>query len=134
MLRQWFFNIRKYADEMLDGLDKLPKWNDHVKELQRGWIGRSQGANIKFNLVKASNTAEVLDATNVFTTRPDTIFGVSFIALAHDNPLVKPLLDQDKDNWIDQNAYERYLEQVRLQGWSAKNQSTDLSSDNDPGL
>ena len=50
----------------------------------------------------------------IFTTRPDTIFGVSFLALAHDSPQVKDLLNANPDNWIDQNAYERYLEQIRL--------------------
>jgi leucyl-tRNA synthetase len=50
----------------------------------------------------------------IFTTRPDTIFGVSFVALAHDSPKVKELLKVNADNWIDQNAYERYLEQIRL--------------------
>lgn len=50
----------------------------------------------------------------IFTTRPDTIFGVSFLALAHDSPQVKDLLNANADNWIDQNAYERYLEQIRL--------------------
>ena len=50
LLRQWFLNIRKYAEEMLTGLDGLDKWNDVVKEKQRGWIGKSTGANITFNL------------------------------------------------------------------------------------
>jgi leucyl-tRNA synthetase len=98
---------------MLADLDKLDKWNDHVKELQRGWIGRSYGANITFNLKIQSNSTEV--PLTIYTTRPDTIFGVSFVAIAHDSPKVKELLQADPDNWIDQNAYERYLEQVRLQ-------------------
>lgn len=86
LLRQWFLNIRKYAEEMLEGLDKLDKWNEVVKELQKGWIGKSIGANITFTLKK--NNKEEYPLT-IFTTRPDTIFGVSFVALSHENPLIK---------------------------------------------
>lgn len=102
LLNQWFLNIRKYADEMLDNLDDLPKWNDHVKELQRGWIGRSYGAQIDFQIRVYEGEKIVKEVPiRVFTTRPDTIFGVSFVALAHDSPKMKELLEANPENWID---------------------------------
>ena len=92
---------------MLDDLNHLDKWNETVKELQRGWIGKSHGAKITFTL-KTPNGDVPLE---IFTTRPDTIFGVSFMAIAHDNPLIKNLI---RGNRIDENGYERYLETVSL--------------------
>ena len=100
---------------MLDNLDHLGKWNDHVKELQRGWIGRSYGAQIEFTIRIYEGDKVIKEMPlKIFTTRPDTIFGVSFVALAHDSPTLKEFLSSNTDNWIDQNAYERYLEQIRL--------------------
>jgi len=111
LLNQWFLNIRKYADEMLEDLDKLEKWNSHVKELQKGWIGKSYGAKIDFKLrIYQGKDVAAEYLIQIFTTRPDTIFGVSFLALAHDSPKIKELLQSNQDNWIDQNAYERYIE------------------------
>ena len=100
---------------MLDDLNHMNGWNDHVKELQRGWIGRSYGAQIDFQIRVYEGDKVVQEMPiKIFTTRPDTIFGVSFVALAHDSSMVKELLKANFDNWIDQNAYERYLEQIRL--------------------
>ena len=79
-LNQWFLKIRNYADEMLVGLNHLDKWNEKVKEMQRGWIGKSVGVEIVFQVKDLSNGK--LSSLKVFTTRPDTIYGVTFIAIA----------------------------------------------------
>lgn len=69
---------------MLDDLNHLDKWNETVKESQRGWIGKSHGARVTFKL---NNLGSELPMT-VFTTRPDTLYGVTFVAIAHDSPFV----------------------------------------------
>ena len=81
-LSQWFFKITDYAEELLRDLDKLELWPDKVKTMQRNWIGKSTGAEIKF---KISKTDEYL---NIFTTRPDTIYGATFIAVSINHPIV----------------------------------------------
>jgi leucyl-tRNA synthetase len=78
---QWFLKITQYADELLDDLDKLPGWPDAVKTMQRNWIGRSQGLDIRFDV---EGKAEPL---TVFTTRPDTLMGVTYLAIAAEHPL-----------------------------------------------
>jgi len=82
-LSQWFFNITKLADELLSDLEKLDDWPDKVKLMQKNWIGKSYGCEINFKVSKSSYSI------NVFTTRPDTIFGASFLALSVDHPLCK---------------------------------------------
>ena len=82
-LSQWFFNITKFSNELLDDLDKLNGWPEKVKLMQKNWIGKSFGCEIKFEI---ENTETKI---NIFTTRPDTIFGASFIALSADHPLNK---------------------------------------------
>ena len=83
-LKQWFFRITAYADEILEATDALD-WTDMVKTMQKNWIGRSVGAEVEF-AVEGSD-----DIITVFTTRPDTLFGASFVALAPENPLAKQL-------------------------------------------
>jgi len=84
-LEQWFFRITNYADELLNDLDKLAGWPDKVLTMQRNWIGRSTGAEIDFPLVGREG------ALRVFTTRPDTIFGATFVSLAVEHPLATTL-------------------------------------------
>ncbi len=84
-LTQWFFKITDYAQTLLDDLDKLPGWPEKVKIMQRNWIGRSEGVELRFQL---EGSAE--DIT-VYTTRHDTIYGVSYLVLAPEHPLVKKL-------------------------------------------
>ncbi|HSH42264.1 MAG TPA: leucine--tRNA ligase [Arenicellales bacterium] len=79
---QWFLKITDYADELLDSLDDLPGWPDAVKTMQRNWIGRSEGVEVEFRIEGRDQSLEV------YTTRPDTIFGVTFMALAAEHPLV----------------------------------------------
>ena len=86
-LSQWFFKITDYAEELLNDLDKLILWPDKVKTMQKNWIGKSSGAEIKF---KISGSNEFL---NIFTTRPDTIYGATFIGVSINHPLVSKVLD-----------------------------------------
>lgn len=85
-LEQWFFRITKYADRLLDNLEKLEGWPEKVKTMQHNWIGRSEGATIRFPIVGTEKTLEV------FTTRPDTVFGVTFMVLAPEHPWVDELI------------------------------------------
>jgi leucyl-tRNA synthetase len=84
-LDQWFFRITQYADELLEAADRLTEWPEKVLTMQRNWIGRSEGARIKFPLEKAASVADTID---VFTTRIDTIYGATFLLLAPEHPLV----------------------------------------------
>jgi leucyl-tRNA synthetase len=88
LLAQWFLRITDYAQLLLDALDALPKWPDRVRAMQTQWLGRSEGAEFRFQL--AEPVAGITDIT-VFTTRPDTLFGASFIALAPEHPLAASL-------------------------------------------
>ena len=80
-MKQWVLKIREYADRLLEDLDELA-WPEHIKELQRNWIGRSEGAEITFKI--AGSDKEI----KVFTTRPDTLFGLSYVVIAPENSLV----------------------------------------------
>jgi leucyl-tRNA synthetase len=85
-LTQWFFKISKYSDELLAALDTLDRWPDKVRLMQRNWIGRSEGLLIRFAL-DAATTPKGASEIEVFTTRPDTLFGAKFVALSPDHPL-----------------------------------------------
>jgi leucyl-tRNA synthetase len=83
-LAQWFLKITDYAEDLLAGLNTLPRWPERVKLMQENWIGHSVGAEVTFPL--AAPIAEI-DSVTVYTTRPDTLFGMSFIAIAPEHPL-----------------------------------------------
>jgi leucyl-tRNA synthetase len=85
-LEQWFFKITDYADRLLDDLGLLPNWPEKVKLMQTNWIGRSHGVEVDFPVVGLDG-----EAISVFTTRPDTLFGVTFMVLAPEHPLVERL-------------------------------------------
>ncbi len=82
-LSQWFLKITDYAEDLLAGLESLPRWPERVKLMQANWIGRSEGAEVRFPL--ADGPGEI----TVYTTRPDTLFGMSFLAIAAEHPLAK---------------------------------------------
>ncbi len=84
-LNQWFFNITKFSSELLEGLESLDQWPNKVKVMQKNWIGKSFGAEIKFKIENSKN----IDSISCFTTRPDTLFGMSFLAVSVDHPLSK---------------------------------------------
>jgi leucyl-tRNA synthetase len=89
-LEQWFFRITAFSDDLLNALSGLDRWPEKVRLMQEKWIGRSEGARVHFRLTNRSDRLEV------FTTRPDTLFGASFIAIAPDHPLAQELAAKDR--------------------------------------
>jgi len=87
-MNQWVFKITKYAQELLDALDTLDRWPDKVRLMQRNWIGRSEGLLVRFALDPATTPASNSEL-KIFTTRPDTLFGAKFMAIAADHPLAQ---------------------------------------------
>jgi len=95
-LSQWFFNIKKFSQNLLDELEKLKNWPDKVKLMQKNWIGKSFGCEINFEIDEKNSKEKI----KVFTTRPDTIFGASFIALSIDHPISK--------NFENNNDFQKF--------------------------
>jgi len=91
-LNQWFFNITKFSNELLDSLGSLDQWPNKVKTMQKNWIGKSFGCEVNFEILSSKNIKEI----KCFTTRPDTLFGMSFLALSVDHPLSK-FYENDKE-------------------------------------
>jgi len=91
-LAQWFLKITDFADDLLEGLEALDQWPDKVRLMQENWIGRSRGLQFSFRLAEAVGAFESLE---VFTTRPDTIFGASFVAVAADHPIAQAVAASD---------------------------------------
>src|SRR6202522_4564736 len=88
-LSQWFFKITDFAEELLAGLDTLERWPEKVRLMQKNWIGKSEGLKFQFTLSDAGKL-------DVFTTRPDTLFGASFVALSPEHPLAQKLAKTDE--------------------------------------
>ncbi|HEY8515681.1 MAG TPA: leucine--tRNA ligase [Candidatus Binatia bacterium] len=101
-LEQWFFKITAYAERLLNDLDKLEGWPEKVKAMQRNWIGRSEGAEVEFGIAGRD------DRITVFTTRPDTLFGATFLVLAPEHPLVPELTTPE-----NRARVEEYVAQAR---------------------
>ncbi len=101
-LSQWFFNITKFSNELLDDLKNLSGWPEKVKLMQKNWIGKSYGCEIDFEIENSKKKI------NVFTTRPDTIFGASFIALSVDHPLNK--------EYQNKNDFKKFKEECNKTG------------------
>ena len=93
-MRQWMFKITDYAESLLDGLDGLD-WPESVKELQRNWIGRSEGARVNFKIYPINNNI------TVYTTRPDTLFGATYMVLSPEHPLVDELATEENKTRVD---------------------------------
>ena len=98
-LRQWVLRITAYADRLLEGLDALD-WPDSTKTMQRNWIGRSTGANVTFQMEESG------DPIVVYTTRPDTLFGATYMVLAPEHPLVEKIAKSEQKDAIDQYIRE----------------------------
>jgi leucyl-tRNA synthetase len=90
-LRQWFLKITDYAEQLLQDLDKLTDWPERVKTMQANWIGKSVGAELSFPLIQKESSAGIPLEITVFTTRPDTVYGVSYVVLAPEHPLVQEI-------------------------------------------
>ncbi|WP_385898117.1 leucine--tRNA ligase [Tessaracoccus sp. O5.2] len=102
-LNQWYFKITEYAEQLLDDMTQLEGgWPDHVLAMQRNWIGRSEGAHVDFRVEGRE------EPITVFTTRPDTLFGATFMVVAPDAPLAAELVTDEQ-----RPAFETYLEQVK---------------------
>ncbi len=104
LLRQWFLKITDYAEELLNDLDKLTGWPERVKLMQANWIGKSTGAYLEFPIVGSDETI------GVYTTRPDTIYGVSYVVLAPEHPLTKRVTTKEQ-----QAAVETFIKEVSNQ-------------------
>jgi len=118
-LSQWFFDITKFSDELLNGLDALNSWPEKVKTMQKNWIGKSVGCEIKFKVKDAK------EDINVFTTRPDTIFGASFLAVSVDHPICKKfssnnLYNKFKDECLKVGTTEEALANAEKIGFDTK--------------
>ncbi len=100
LMRQWFLRITAYAERLLNDLDQL-RWTDAMKDMQRNWIGRSEGALLNFQLDGNQHAIEV------FTTRPDTIYGATFIVLAPEHPLLKEITTTEYQDNV--KAYQAYV-------------------------
>ncbi len=102
-LKEWFFKITDYADRLLDGLDGID-WPERIKLMQKNWVGKSKGAEISFKAVAPDGT---LYDIPVFTTRVDTIFGVTFLVIAPEHPLLEKLTRSE-----NQSAVQKYVEEA----------------------
>jgi len=91
-LNQWFFNITKFSDKLLNNLDELDEWPNKVKVMQKNWIGKSFGCEVKFKIENSKEIKEI----KCFTTRPDTLFGMSFVAVSVDHPISKFYVNDKK--------------------------------------
>jgi leucyl-tRNA synthetase len=108
-LSQWFLSITKYAPDLLAALDTLDRWPERVKLMQANWIGRSEGARVRFRLTDAQAAGR--DEVEVFTTRPDTLFGMSFLAVAAEHPLAAAAAARDPEA-------EKFVAECRRMGTS----------------
>ncbi len=99
LMKQWILRVSAYAERLLKGLEKV-EWSDSLKEIQRNWIGRSEGAFIRFNLVDQEQTLDI------FTTRPDTIFGVTFMVLCPEHELIEQITTPEQQSEVE--AYVKW--------------------------
>ena len=122
LLNQWFLAITKFAEPLLNDLDKLKDWPENVKIMQRNWIGKSIGAYLNFEIVKNDIIKNQFKEIDVFSTRPDTIFGASFLAIAPDHKLSETLrkklinIDEFIINWEKSITNEQSLEKAPKEG------------------
>jgi leucyl-tRNA synthetase len=122
-LEQWFFRITEYADRLLDDLAKLDAWPEKVKAMQRNWIGRSEGAEVEFDLPALG------ERVTVFTTRPDTLYGATFLVLAPEHALVSRLTASDRKAAVDEYvAAARRKSEVDRQSADREKTGVDLGA------
>ncbi|WP_182087224.1 leucine--tRNA ligase [Aureimonas sp. ME7] len=133
-LTQWFFRITDYADDLLSALDALPGWPDKVRTMQRNWIGKSEGLSVRWALESGTALSaaivagdEIRPEIEVFTTRPDTLFGASFLAVAPDHPLAKAAAEANPD-------LQAFIDEVKRGGTAAAEIETAEKRGFDTGL
>ena len=123
-LSQWFLKITDFADELLEGLSTLDQWPEKVRTMQENWIGKSQGMRFTFQLDKPAGNIPCFD---VFTTRPDTLFGASFAAIAADHPIAQALAH-------DNGALQAFIAECKRTGTAAAEIETAEKKGYDTGL
>ncbi len=123
-MRQWVLKITDYADRLLNDLDKLPDWDSSIKEMQKNWIGKSEGAEIDFKIGPSSGPegSGQMETVKVFTTRPDTLFGATYFVLAPEHPV----LEKNQDRIENIQEVREYMEKARKK---TELERTDLSKD-----
>jgi leucyl-tRNA synthetase len=131
-LSQWFLRITDFADELLDGLDALDQWPEKVRTMQENWIGKSQGLRFRFQFASPTpHTSPAsgagFDGFDVFTTRPDTLFGASFAAIAPDHPIATALAETSP-------ALATFIAECRASGTAAAEIETAEKRGHDTGL
>ena len=119
-MKQWMLRITAYADRLIEDLDGLD-WTDSVKTMQRNWIGKSEGANVHFKLEAAGNPELEGKTLEVYTTRPDTLFGATYMVMAPEHPLVGTLTTEEQ-----KSSVEEYINQSKLK---SDLERTDLAKD-----
>ncbi|HET7211095.1 MAG TPA: leucine--tRNA ligase, partial [Methyloceanibacter sp.] len=122
---EWVFKITDYAEDLLQALDRLERWPDKVRLMQANWIGRSEGLLVRFGI--DGRAPEGRDVVEVFTTRPDTLFGASFIAIAPDHPLAKAIAEKNADARV-------FIDECHHHGTSAAEIETQDKKGLDTGL
>lgn len=126
-LTQWFFRITQFSDTLLTALDSLDRWPEKVRVMQKNWIGKSEGMIIRFELDDTTAPPTDVSEIAVYTTRPDTLFGASFLALAPDHPLSMELAEQDEN-------LARFIAECRRSGVSLTMLETAEKRGHDTGL
>ncbi|PLW76263.1 leucine--tRNA ligase [Cohaesibacter celericrescens] len=124
-LTQWFFKITDFAEDLLAEIDNLDRWPDKVRLMQRNWIGKSEGLQVRFELTTPAINGDT--EIEIFTTRPDTLFGASFMGLSADHPLTKALAETNP-------ALQAFVEECHKQGTSAAEVETAEKIGFDTGL
>ncbi len=124
-LTQWFFRITDYSENLLEAIDALERWPDRVRTMQRKWIGRSEGLRIRFEYVEWPPTGDTV--LEVFTTRHDTLFGASFMAMSPDHPVAAALAANDP-------GLAAFIQECRTMGTSAEAIETAEKKGYDTGL
>ncbi|MBI5328176.1 MAG: leucine--tRNA ligase [Deltaproteobacteria bacterium] len=120
-LEQWFFKITHYAEELLEYCDKLPGWPENVLIMQKNWIGKSIGAEVDFKLVPTSGKQGVENSNEVikvFTTRPDTLYGATFMSIAHEHPMAERLVTS-----AQRPVVREFIEKVKKQSRTARTEA-----------
>jgi len=108
-LNQWFFKITEYAERLLNDLDKLEGWRDNIKIIQRNWIGRSEGCDIVFKIAEKNITLKV------FTTRADTLYGVTFMSIAPEHPIIEELMRDASQKSVVQQYVKEATKKTELE-------------------
>ncbi len=124
-LTQWFLKIASYSAELLAGLDELDRWPDKVRTMQKNWIGRSEGCLVRFVLGTSDDSKH--QTIDIFTTRPDTLFGARFLAIAPDHPLARSAAEDRKD-------ISEFIDECRRGGTTAEAIETAEKKGIDTGL